>query len=220
MDGDWTRRLAALDGIDPQVRQALVKSSRLLRVSAGTTLFRPGEAPGNFVLVISGEIRIGQTSESGREIVLYRVGPGEGCALTIACLIAGDDYVAEAQAETDVELVALPRPVFDDLIATSVAFRQFVFGSFSQRLTDLFRLIEEIAFQRFDVRLAHKLLERAGTQSALEITHQQLAVELGTAREVVSRHLGELVRRGWIEVGRGEVRLRDRKALEVLAGAP
>ena len=92
-----------------------------------------------------------------------------------------------------------------------------MFAAFSKRITDLFRMIDEVAFQRIDVRLAHSLVTLAGTDDHIATTHQKLAAELGTAREVVSRQLQEFQRRGWVQLARGAVTLKDRTALEALA---
>ena len=151
--------------------------------------------------------------------MLYRVHAGESCVLTTACLLAYEDYRAEGIAETDVSAVAIPRAVFEDMIACSSTFRRFVFTAYSKRITDLFVIIEEVAFQRVDVRLAHKLLELANAGSELRLTHQQLATELGTAREVVSRQLQEFQRRGWISATRGLIELRDAAAMQSFADA-
>jgi CRP/FNR family transcriptional regulator len=132
-------------------------------------------------------------------------------------LLAYEDYSADGIAETDVQAAAVPRDVFDELVAQSKSFRNFVFAAFSKRITDLFLMIDEVAFQRLDVRLADKLIHLAGTDDVVATTHQQLSVELGTAREVVSRQLQEFQRRGWIEQSRGKVRLLDRDQLEQLA---
>lgn len=214
---DWTRKFEQLRSIAPQLKHELEQAGRIVRVSKGTRIFGPGQSPQGYMLVVSGDIRVSQVSESGREIVLFRVQPGESCALTTACLLGGDSYNAEAIAETDVEAVAIPRAAFDDLIGRSPAFRQLVFAAFSHRLTNLLSLVDEIAFHRLDARLAHKLLELAGASHEVAMTHQQLAVELGTAREVVSRQLNELQRRGWVSSGRGSVTITDRVALEGLA---
>jgi CRP/FNR family transcriptional regulator len=139
--------------------------------------------------------------------------------LTTACLLAYEDYSAEGIAETDVKAVAVPRSVFDQLIAESDVFRRFVFSAYSRRITDLFFIIEEVAFQRMDIRLAHKILELPGENDTLRKTHQQLAAELGTAREVISRLLQEFQRRQWIEIGRGELRIKNRDALSELAAS-
>ncbi|MEQ9125972.1 MAG: Crp/Fnr family transcriptional regulator, partial [Alphaproteobacteria bacterium] len=188
-------------------------------VPKGTVIFGPGKAPEHLLLLLDGVVRVQQTSEGGREIVLYRVAAGESCVLTTACLLAYEDYQAEGVAETDVQAAAVPRRLFDQLIAESEAFRRFVFSAYSRRITDLFAIIEEVAFQRMDIRLAQKLLAIAPEGGAIHITHQKLAAELGSAREVVSRLLQEFQRRGAVEIGRGEIRIADRAALARLAEA-
>lgn len=213
----WTHQFAGLGALESATREALEAAGRVVQLPRGSQIFAPGQPPLNYLLLLSGDIRVSQMSESGRELVLYRVQPGESCALTTVCLLGGDDYQAEAIAETGIEAVVLPRAAFDDLIVGSPAFRQFVFAAFSARITDLFKLVDEIAFQRIDVRLAHKLIERSAHGGALLITHQQLASELGTAREVVSRQLHEFQRRGWIVSVRGSLTLIDRAAIERLA---
>jgi CRP/FNR family transcriptional regulator len=214
----WTEQFAGLGRLEPEVRAALERAGRVVRLPKGTRIFGPGQTPQHYVLLIEGDIRVSQTAESGREIVLYRVMPGDSCALTTACLLGEQSYAADAIAETDVVAVLLPRQLFDDLMGRSQAFRHFVLAAFSHRLTDLFKLVDEIAFQRLDVRLAAKLMELAGAADEIEITHQQLASELGTAREVVSRHLHELQRRGWVAAGRGTLRILDRSALRRASG--
>lgn len=214
---NWTSRFSGLANVEPAERQTLEAAGRIIRLAKGSRVFGPGQTPNGYVLLLEGDIRISQVSESGREIVLYRVMPGESCALTTACLLGGEDYSAEAVAETDIEAVSIPRATFDDLIGRSAAFRRFVFAAFTQRMSDLFKLVDEVAFQRMDVRLAHKLLELAGDSSDPAMTHQQLVTELGTAREVISRQVHEMQRRGWIVSGRGTLKLIDRQALQRLA---
>jgi CRP/FNR family transcriptional regulator len=128
-----------------------------------------------------------------------------------------EGYLAEAIAETEIHGVAIPRAIFDDLVAQSPDFRRFVFTAFSKRMTNLFRLIDEVAFARMDIRLALKLEELSRGQDVLTVTHQQLASELGTAREVISRQLNEFQRRGWVSVVRGSVTIVDREGLKRLA---
>ena len=149
--------------------------------------------------------------------MLYRVHAGESCVLTTACLLAYEDYSAEGIAETDVRAVAIPKSVFDDLVSQSVNFRNFIFTAYSKRITDLFIVVEEIAFGRLDIRLAQKLLELAQDSNHVMRTHQQLAAELGTAREVVSRQLQEFHRRGWIEQSRGDIEILARDNIARLA---
>ncbi|MCB1509739.1 MAG: Crp/Fnr family transcriptional regulator [Hyphomicrobiaceae bacterium] len=214
---DWISAFPGLAGLSDDIRKVLVEQSLIVELPAGSRIFGLGQAPQNFLLLLKGSIRVQQVSENGREIVLYRVSAGESCALTTACLLGYEDYLAEGIAETDVRGVAIPRATFDTLIAHSPEFRQFVFRVFSNRVTNLFRLIDEVAFQRLDIRLAQRILELAGDQPRLEITHQELASELGTAREVISRQLNEFQRRGWISSGRGYLDVIAPDALRNLA---
>lgn len=217
---DWVSHFSGLHSLPDDILAALIASSRVVQLPAGTRIFGPGHAPDAFILMLRGTVRVQQVSDTGREIVLYRVSAGDSCALTTACLMGYDDYQAEALAETDVAAVAIPRATFDDIIARSPEFRRFVFTAFSRRVTDLFRVIEEVAFARIDVRLAQRLLERANTAGHIELTHQQLAAELGTAREVISRQLNEFQRRGWITTARGAIDITQPTALRQLATAP
>ncbi len=216
---DWIENFAGLRQLEDAVRRTLVERSRIIEVPKDTIVFGPGKAPDNLLLLLDGTLRVQQVSEGGREIVLYRVHAGESCVLTTACLLAYEEYSAEGVTETDVKAVAIPKTVFDDLIAGSAAFRRFVFTAYSRRITDIFLVIEEVAFRRVDIRLALKLLDLAGSGDSIRATHQQLATELGTAREVVSRLLQEFQRRGWVALSRGSVELIDRAGLRELSSA-
>lgn len=217
MTEDWTARFPGLSRLEDGLRARLRAESAVVSVPAGSVIFGPGTTPDSLLLLLDGRVRVQQLSEQGREIVLYRVEAGESCVMTTACLLAYDDYSAEGIAETDLRAAAIPRGVFDDLVASSVAFRTFIFTAYARRMTDLFLVIEEIAFQRLDIRLAQKLVELSRGADQLRLTHQQLAAELGTAREVVSRQLAEFQRRGWIVLTRGVIDLTDRAALTGLA---
>jgi CRP/FNR family transcriptional regulator len=216
----WVDAFPGLKKLEPEIARPLIETSKVVRLPAGARIFGPGQAPEAYLLLFEGTVRVQQVSESGREIVLYRVSAGESCALTTACLMGYEEYQAEGLAETDVEAVAIPRATFDELIARSAAFRKFVFTAFSMRITDLFRIIDEVAFSRVDVRLAQRLLELGGEKGHIALTHQQLAAELGTAREVISRQLNEFQRRGWITTSRGAIDLAQKGALRQLASAP
>jgi CRP/FNR family transcriptional regulator len=211
---DWIDRFPGLSKLDEPIRATLVEWSQIVDLPAGTVIFGPGKAPESLLLLLDGTVRVQQVAENGREIVLYRVQAGESCVLTTACLLAYEDYSAEGLAETAIRAVAIPRTVFEDLIARSGLFRRFVFTAYSKRITDLFLVIEEVAFKRIDIRLAQKLLELGRKTGHIHLTHQQLAVELGSAREVISRQLNEFQRRGWISATRGDVHLTDIPALD------
>lgn len=215
----WTDRFPGLGALNAEARRYLEDHSLAVRVPKGSMVFGPGKAPENMLLLLSGIVRVSQVSESGREIVLYRVAGGESCVLTTACLLAHEAYVAEGVAETDAEAIAIPQATFEELLARSDGFRRFVFAGYSERITELFHVINAIAFSRIDIRLAKTLCKLAGDDDAAEVTQQQLATELGTAREVVTRQLQEFKRRGWAETTRGRITLVDRAALERLVNA-
>jgi CRP/FNR family transcriptional regulator len=215
---EWTERFAGLSRLDPTTKNLLLGRSTIIKAPAGTTIFGPGNSPENMLFLLDGTVRVQQVSETGHEIVLYRIEAGQSCVLTTACLLSYDHYSAEGIAETAIEAAAIPRGVFDDLVSSSKPFRDFVFAAFSKRLTDLFLIVDEVAFQRLDVRLADKLITLAGDDDVIRTTHQKLSVELGTAREVISRQLQEFQRRGWIEQSRGCINLLDRTGLQTLAG--
>ncbi|MFY9210480.1 MAG: Crp/Fnr family transcriptional regulator [Aestuariivita sp.] len=214
---EWVERFPGLSRLEPQTKQLLLSRSTIISVPSGVTIFGPGNSPENMLFLLDGTVRVQQVSETGHEIVLYRIHAGESCVLTTACLLAFEDYSAEGITETEVQAAAIPRAVFDDLVAQSKTFRNFVFAAFSKRITDLFLMIDEVAFQRMDVRLADRLMALSNDHGVVETTHQKLSVELGTAREVISRQLQEFQRRGWIEQARGSVTLLDRMQLEKLA---
>lgn len=213
----WIDRFKGLSQLPADLRDILVGQSRVLSVPAGTVVFGPGKTPENLLLLLAGTVRVQQLSESGREIVLYRVNAGESCVMTTACLLAYEEYSAEGVAETGVEAAAIPRKVFDQLVSNSEDFRRFVFSAYSKRITDLFFVIEEIAFQRMDIRLAQRLLTLSRDSDVVKATHQKLAAELGTAREVVSRQLQEFQRRDWVALTRGTITLLNKAAIKNLA---
>lgn len=217
-NGHWIDQFEGLKSLPNDLREALIAGSKVIDVPEGTAIFEPGKSADNLLLLLDGTVRVQQKSDTGREVFLYRVHAGESCVLTTACMLAFEDYAADGVAETDVRAVAIPRATFDDLAGRSSVFREFIFKAYSRRITDLFTLIDDIVFQRMDVRLAARLLELA-EGDVIRATHQVLGTELGTAREVVSRILSEFQRRGWIEQRRGEIRVISRTALDRVARA-
>lgn len=213
----WWNAFPALENIhDPRWR-ALMGKAREVAIPPGTSVFHAGDACRNFLFVLDGSVRVEKIGENGREIVLYRVGRGETCLLTTSCLIARERYPAEGVTETEVRAVALPDELFNEALALSPEFRGFVFAAFGARLTELMALIEAISFGRGDARLARRLLESATPAGEVIATHQELAAELGTAREVISRFLKEFERRGYVRLARGHIEIADRAALATLA---
>lgn len=194
----------AFDGLEPELRARVDTDSRMLDLPAGETVFRPGDPCRGLPLVLEGSIRVQMTGCSGHEIVLYRIGDADVCTLSIGCLMANRGYRAEAIVEMPTRATALPWPLFDELMAGSASFRRRIISAYGERLDTLMMLVEEVAFGRMDTRLAEWLNAHA-QDTPLRVTHHYLAVELGTAREVVSRLLKEFERAGRIKLARGRI---------------
>jgi len=204
---DWLNTFPELkDNRDKAWRTSSAKAMRM-QVKRGSVLFRDGDACNGYVLVVNGAIRVQKVDPQGHEIVLYRVEEGQSCMLTTTCLLAKQNYPAEGIAETDVDLVLLPLDAFDAALSESTGFRHFVMANIGHRISDLMLLLEDVAFGRKDVRLAAFLLKHAANSDVLEMTHRQLAVELGTAREVVSRLIKDFERKGMVKLGRNKITL-------------
>ncbi|PPQ40385.1 CRP/FNR family transcriptional regulator, anaerobic regulatory protein [Rhodoblastus acidophilus] len=209
---------ARLTTCDSATREALGRLPELT-FPEGKTLFSAGSPCQGFVLLRQGSVRVSVTGENGRRLVLYRVAPGETCVQTTLCLMGGLDYTAEGVAETEVRLAIVPPPLFKRLLRDSGDFAEFVFERFGARLSEMTRLVESIAFLRVDARLASAVLSRAGNAAGFEATHQDLAEDIGAAREVVSRQLALFQRAGLVRLARGRIEIGDRAGLEDLSGA-
>ncbi|QJQ32016.1 Crp/Fnr family transcriptional regulator [Sphingomonas lacunae] len=188
-----------------------------LSVPAGTIMFRPDDPCSGYVVVRSGSIRVVLTAENGREIVLYRVRPGDVCLQTFSCLVDHRHYSAEGIAETDLEADIIPPPEFDRRMADDAAFRNQLFAAVAQRFADLEQLVEDVALTGFEARLARLLLRLADPAGRVEATHESLAAEAGSGRAVVTRQLGRFARDGLVSMTRGQLQILDRAALEILS---
>ena len=189
-------------------------------VSAGQDLFRPGDSCSHFIVLCEGVVRVDVLGPQGKEIMLYRLERGDSCVVTTAALLGGTPYFASAQAETAARIVRIPAQIFERLLAESVGFRNHVFASQGRRIVDLAAAVGIMANERIDHRLAHRLLQLcdsgSGHGARVQITHEALARDIGTAREVVSRNLAVFSRRGWVTLQRGVILVRDQAALRGL----
>jgi CRP/FNR family transcriptional regulator len=197
----------------PGWREDLAALGPALQVPPGAVLFDEGAPCRGFPLVLSGEVRVARGAPQGRALELYRVQAGEVCVVSASCLFGQADLAAHGATVQPTRLVLLPPGLFMRW-CDHEPFRRFVFGVFASRLADLIALTEAVAFQRLDQRLAAALLGHGGT---LHITHQQLADELGTVREMVTRLLRRFEREGWVRLGRERIELLDAVALRRLA---
>lgn len=209
--------LSIFTGIQDTAGKQVLAQAREIRIPAHTTVFRQGDSCENYLLVLDGSVKVFTRSENGREVVLYRVLSGESCTLTTACLFSHNRYPAEGYTETDIRALVIPIKSFNDGLQHSSDFRQMVFDAYSQRLTEIIGLVEEISFGRIDVRLAKALMQHIVGDMTIHITHQSLATELGSAREVISRQLKEFERKQWVKLHRGSIEILNSGALDELA---
>ena len=168
------------------------------------------------IVVMSGKVKVYSRSPDGREILLYNIEAGEMCVLTTSCLLDDRIYPAEAMTETAVEARLIPYRDFQRLLDSSASFRTFVFKGFGRRMADLMMQLEYVALESIDQRLIRYLLGNANARGQLFATHQDIAAGIGSAREVVSRHLKTLEKQQLLELGRGLVALSDRESLQKL----
>lgn len=189
----------------------LMASANLMQLPAGTVIFDENQPCQGFPLLLSGSVRVIKAAASGRELQLYRVNTGESCILTSSCLLGHSNYHARGIVEQDVEMLVLPPAAFRALLSEHAPFRDYIFGLFSERLTDLMELVSAVAFQKLDQRLAALL---AAKTSPVHTTHQALADELGSAREMVSRLLKNFAEQGWVKLGREQIDITDPAALK------
>jgi CRP/FNR family transcriptional regulator, anaerobic regulatory protein len=212
---EWLAAFPDLAELENSAKELLLKYARIVEAPIGTVGYREGGPCGAYVMRLAGRSRVFKMSTSGREILLYRVHAGETCVITTTCLLGNSDYPASTIVEEAIKDVIIPASAFNQLMIDSKVFRTFVMTNYGALISDLIVLLDEVAFHNLDARLAKLLLE-AGSDN-VKRTHQQIADELGTAREVVSRQVKRFEQKNWVALGRGQVEILDREALNRLA---
>ena len=176
---------------------------------------REGHILQHAMFIVKGTVRINKMNEQGREITLYRVQSGQSCVLMMASILGETEYEASASIEVESEILLIPVGIFRTWMDNYKPLRQFIYNQFIQRINAVTNLLENITFKPISYRLAQLLFNNTNKETAiLTITHDQLAVELGTAREVISRTLKDFQNRGILTLNRGKISLIDRLALE------
>jgi len=210
--------LPILQRADSQLIQEFQQAAAFVRISAGRDLFIEGDRVDGIALLISGVVRVYKIGETGREITLYRFGLGESCILTANAILSQKNFPAIASVEQDADAVMIPADIFRDWVNRYDLWRDFVFDLLSQRLFSVMLIVDEIAFRRMDVRVASLLLQRSQIQNPVHMTHQEIASELGSSREVISRLLEDFSEKGLIRSGRGEVEVLEPGELKSRSG--
>ena len=203
-----------LRGLPATDQAELQEMASVMHIPAGTVVFDENQSCQGFPLLLSGSIHVIKAAPSGRELQLYSVDPGESCILTSSCLLGYAKYKARGVAKPDTDLVVLPPSTFRKLISVHEPFRNYIFSLFSERLTELMQLVSAVAFQKLDHRLANLLVSKP---NPIHATHQELADELGSAREIVSRLLKGFAEQGWVKLGREQISITNAAELKKFA---
>ncbi|MEW6405960.1 MAG: Crp/Fnr family transcriptional regulator [Chloroflexota bacterium] len=209
--------LPVLQGADPQFLNEFRKVASLAKIPARQDVFAEGDRVDAIALLISGVVRVYKIGANGREITLYRFGNGQSCILTASAILSSKTFPAIATVEEDAQAVMIPADVFRAWVGKYDAWRDFVFDLLSERLSKVMSVVDEVVFRRMDARLATFLLTRFEIENPMRITHQEIASELGSSREVISRLLEDLSQRGLVRVSRGELEMLDFEGLVSLS---
>jgi CRP/FNR family transcriptional regulator len=206
--------LPFLSHSDPGLLREFQQAASFMRIPEGHDVFIEGDRVDAIALLISGVVRVYKIGETGREITLYRFGNGESCILTANAILSQQTFPAVATVEKAAEAVMIPAEAFRDWVRRYDLWRGFVFELLSQRLSSVMAIVEEVAFHRMDARLAAFLAERTHAGSLIHITHQEIASELGSSREVISRLLEDFSAEGMLRSARGAIEVLDPQALQ------
>jgi CRP/FNR family transcriptional regulator len=212
-----SRALPILKHADPRLVREFQDAAFFARIPSGRDVFIEGDHVDAIALLVSGVVRVYKIGETGREITLYRFGNGESCILTANAILSQKRFPAVATVEKEAEAVMIPSDAFRDWVKRYDLWREFVFELLSERLSAVMAIVEEVAFRRMDARLASLLLERSQTSALVRVTHQEIASELGSSREVISRILEDFSAQRLLEVSRGSIRVLNREALQAIS---
>jgi len=207
---------------DERIYREFLSLAFVVKLEKGQPVSSEGAECSHLALVLSGNARVYKLGESGREITLYRVGPGQSCVLTASCIQSHQPFPAFAECEQAVEAVLIPAGDLNRWMAESAPWRDYVFSLVAKRMANIIGLVEEVVFRRMDRRIAAYLLSRcrdADTET-IQATHQEIASDLGTSREVVSRILKDLETGGHISVARGAITIRNQQKLQEKSEEP
>lgn len=202
----------ALKTADSLVTDDFFQNGKYLEIPHSEFISFEGNQCRNLAILLSGRARVYKLGENGREITLYRIGKGESCILTASCILSEKEFPAFAVAETDIEAFVIPSEIFLDWVGKHKFWQKYVFELVSKRLSAIIAVVEEVAFKRVDERIANYLLQTG--RRVIHQTHQEIAVEIGTSREVVSRILKDFEHEGIVSLARGEIKIENFTILE------
>jgi CRP/FNR family transcriptional regulator len=193
---------------DPHLIEDIASKSRKKKLANGDVLFFPGDELVFVPVVLSGALRIVREDEEGREVFLYHLYPSQTCAMAINCCQSKKKSMVKAIAEDDTEVLMVPAALTDQLFKYP-EWKSFINNTYSSRFAELIEVIDLIAFNSLDKKILNYLEKKkeALNTSSLYITHQQIAIELNTHREAVSRLLRTMEQKGIVKLGRNTIEL-------------
>lgn len=215
LQSEWSDILPILKV--PEIARVISAGAKVVDAEPGQVICHQGQQCAQLSLLVSGVVRVFRVGENGREMTLYRILPGDSCVLSASCILGQRSFPAIARVEQTAKAIMVPNHMVREWMASHEAWRDYIFSLFSNRLADVISRVDELAFQRVDHRLARYLLDNANSSAELRLTHQQIADDLGTAREVISRVLKEFELQSAIELTRGRIRLLDLQTLAELS---
>jgi CRP/FNR family transcriptional regulator len=199
-----------------ELQSTISAAARYVSLAPGEFLFREGDPSREFAAVGVGSIRVFRIGATGREITLYHVRSQQSSLVSMLAVLLDRPVIATGQAEVATEAVVLPAAALRGWVITSDPMRRYIFETVTRALVDVTTLLEDLAFRTMESRLAALLLEHFATADVISMRHEDIAAELGTAREVVSRLLENYERRGAVNLSRGRVEMRDEAVLREL----
>ena len=207
------------DDLSDDQKRSLVRATRPLAAQAGDRVQGGGSGCAGVVVALTGSLRAYMLSETGKEITLFRVEPGESCVLAASCILPMITFDIALDAATDIEALVIDPRYFSQLAQECTAVEAFLYRQTAQRFSDCMWVMQQVLFASFDARLATFLLDELARSGSprVSMTHDEIARHLGSAREVVSRMLKYFEREGLVRLSRGTVEIVDRHALLALA---
>lgn len=199
-----------LDRLDKDLLTQTLSKTQTVSLKSGSIVFEELQPCNTFPFVLSGELRVFKRALNGRELSLYTVSPGDACVVSAGCLLGDEPYNAVGQVKEEVTLVMMPTDQFEKLLGVR-SFREYIFSLFSKRVLELMQLVNEVAFEKLDKRLAAFLLKKG---NLIRMSHQEMADELGTVREIITRLLKNFADDSLIAISREQIKILDERRLK------
>lgn len=196
-------------GFSAELIEEIQKNSIAQTFKAGDIIMRTGQYINSTVLLLEGQIKIFREGENGGEFLMYYLQPGQACAISMICSTKSQTSKITAKADEDGELLMIPVALMEKWMMNHRSWDEFVIGTYRSRFEEVLEVIDNVAFRAMDERLEFYLKRHASVNSskAIKLSHQEIATELNTSREVISRLLKKMEQRGMVNLHRNQIEL-------------